>query len=131
MPEAVVSQVHRLARRAKAAKKLTFTNSDNEDLDVLCVNLDRDEDNAKLEQEAVQPAGVDDNDKEGDLQDDPDYGPNNDSDNDDSDDDDGNEGNMIDAERDDDETPGVDVETPGVDNTDDDDEDDESPEVDG
>ena len=32
MPEAVVSQVHRLARRAKAAKNLTFANSDNEDL---------------------------------------------------------------------------------------------------
>ena len=34
MPEAVVAQVHRLARRAKATKQLTFTNIDNEDLDM-------------------------------------------------------------------------------------------------
>ena len=58
--------------RAKADKKLTFTNSDNVDLDILYVDLERDEDNVKLEQEDVRPAGVDDLDKEDDPQDDPD-----------------------------------------------------------
>ena len=55
MLEAVVSQVHCLARRAKAAKKLTFTNSDNEDLDVLYVDLERDKDDIELELGDVQP----------------------------------------------------------------------------
>ena len=50
MLEAVVSQVHRLMRRAKAAKKLTSTNNDNEDLDILYIDLDRDEDDVELEQ---------------------------------------------------------------------------------
>ena len=124
MPEAVVSQVHRLARRAKAAKKLTFTNSDNEDLDVLYVDLERDEDDIELEHDDVQPAGVDDDDNEDDPQDDPDYDPNNDS-GDDADDDDGDEGN---AKHHDEETPGVDIEIPGVDDSD---EDEETPGVDG
>ena len=62
MPETVVSQVHHLAHRAKAARKLTFTNSDNEDLDVLYVDLERDEDDIELEHDDVQPAGVDDED---------------------------------------------------------------------
>merc|ERR1712086_156249 len=70
MPEAVVSQVPRLARRAKAAKNITFTNSANEDLYVLYVDLKHDEDD----------------------QEDPDYDPNNDS-GDDDEDDDGDEGN--------------------------------------
>ena len=83
MPEDVVSYVHHLARRAKAAKKLTFTNSDNEDLDVLYVDLKRDKDDAKLEQEDVQPAGVEDNDEKDNVQHDPDYEPNNNSDDDD------------------------------------------------
>jgi hypothetical protein len=46
MPVTVVSQVHRLACRAKATKTLTFTNSENEDLDVMYVNLERDKDDA-------------------------------------------------------------------------------------
>ena len=50
MLEAVVSQVHRLVRRAKATKKLTSTNSDNEDLDILYIDLNRDEDDVELEQ---------------------------------------------------------------------------------
>ena len=112
MPEAVVSQVHRLARRAKAAKNITFTNSDNVDLDVLYADLERDEDDVELEHDDVQPAGVDDEDD--DDQEDPDYDPNNDS-GDDADDDDGDEGN---AEHHDEETPGVDVEIPGVDDSD-------------
>ena len=67
MLEAVVSQVHRLACRAKATKKLTFTNSDNEDLDVLHVDLERDEDTAKLEQEYVHPVGVNNNNEKDNL----------------------------------------------------------------
>ena len=34
----------------KLPKSLTFTNNDTEDLDVLYVDLERDEDNAELEQ---------------------------------------------------------------------------------
>merc|ERR1712086_528409 len=121
MPEAVVSQVHRLARRAKAAKNITFTNSDNVDLDVLYADLERDEDDVELEHDDVQPAGVDDEDD--DDQEDLDYDPNNDS-GDDADDDDGDEGNAehhdeeipgVDDSDVDEETPGVDGETPGVD----------------
>ena len=130
MPEAVVSQIHRLARRAKAAKKLTFANSDNEDLDILYVDLERDKDNAKLEQDDVQPTGVDDDDEEDNPQDDPDYEPDYNSDNYDSYENDNNKDNVIEAECDDDETPGVDEETPGVDQTNDDNEDTESPGVD-
>ena len=104
MPQAVVSQVHRLARRAKAPKKLTFANSDNEDLDILYVNIERDEDNVELEQGDVQPVGVDDDDEEDDPQDDPDCDPNNNSGDDDSDDNDGDEGNATEADQNDDET---------------------------
>ena len=92
MPEAVVSQVHRFTCRAKDAKKLTFINSDNEDLDVLYVVFKRDEDDIELEQDDVQPARVDDNDGDDDPQDDPDYDPNTDS-GDAADDNDGDEGN--------------------------------------
>ena len=53
MPETVVSQVHRLARRAKAAKKLTFANSDNEDLDSLYIDLESDKDDIKPEHDDV------------------------------------------------------------------------------
>ena len=63
-----------------------------------------------------------------DLQEDPDYDPNNDSGNDDSDDNDGNESNVTEAEHNDDETPGMDVGIPGVDDSDDDE---ETPGVDG
>ena len=67
MPEAVVSQVHCLAHRAKATKELTSINSDNKDLDVLYVNLERDKHDAELEQEDDQPAGVDEDNEEDDL----------------------------------------------------------------
>merc|ERR1712086_273571 len=121
MPGAVVSQIHRLARRAKAAKKLTFTNNDNEDLDLLYADLERDEDDVELEHDDVQPAGVDDEDD--DDQEDPDYDPSNDS-GDNADDDDGDKGIAehhddeipgVDDSDVDEETPGVDGETPGVD----------------
>ena len=44
MPDAVADQVHRLARRAKASKTLTFTNVDNVPLDELYADLSPDED---------------------------------------------------------------------------------------
>ena len=124
MLEAVVSQFHSLMCRAKVAKRLTFTNSDNEDLDVLYVNLKCDKGDIELDHDDVQPVGVDDDDSNDDPQDDPDYDPNDDS-GDDADDNDGDEGN---AEHHDEETPGVDVEIPGVDDSD---EDEETPGVDG
>ena len=44
MPKEVVDQVHRLGRRAKAKKKLIFTNRNNKDLDVLYAALSEDDD---------------------------------------------------------------------------------------
>ena len=41
MTKEVVDQVHRLTRRAKAKKNLTFTNGNNEDLDVLYAALSK------------------------------------------------------------------------------------------
>jgi len=76
MLDDVVSQVHRLTRRANAVKNLTYTNNDNENLDILYVHLGRDEDDIELEHNNIQPAGVDDDDKEDDPQDDPYYDPN-------------------------------------------------------
>ena len=131
-----VAQVHRLARRAKARKTITFTNNNGEDLDTLYDDLARDEDDLALDAET---AGVnnDDNNSVGHDDDDSDYNPDsddaddndedsnnyysalNDEDNDDEDDD-GDDDN----DSDDDgnirvgiENPGVDVEIPGVDTT--------------
>ena len=56
----VVSQVHCLTHRSKANQKRTFANNINEDLDTLCVDVGRDEDDDELEQQDAQPAGVDD-----------------------------------------------------------------------
>ena len=50
-PESVITQVHSLARRAKAKKKLTFTNADNEDYAILYAELERDKDDLELEQD--------------------------------------------------------------------------------
>ena len=44
MPAEVISQVHRLARRAKAKNTLTFTNTRDEDLGVLYTAIGQDED---------------------------------------------------------------------------------------
>ena len=152
MPEEAVNQVHRLARRANATKKLTFTDVNNEDLDLLYQDLDLDDDDEDELEQNAQPAGVDDDDD--DDHQDPDYNPEDDSDADSEDenesegeDENANENNENEAENEaheddedvDDEdvenpgvdesnddvgvgTPGVDVETPGVDESDEDDE---------
>ncbi len=68
MPQEVVNQVHRLARRAKAKKKLTFTNRKNEDLDVPyadLVNDENDEDVPATPQDGA-PAGVEDDESDDD-----------------------------------------------------------------
>ena len=99
-------------------KKLTFVNSDNKGLDILYTNLERDKDDVKLEHDDVQPTGVDNDDNDDDPQEDPDYDPNDNS-GDDADDDDGDEGN---AKHHDEESPGADVEIPGVNDSDEDEE---------
>jgi len=71
---------------------------------------------------------VDDDDKKDDPQDDPDYDPDNNSGDDDADDNDSDEGNVTKAEHNDDINPGMDVEIPGVDDSDDDE---ETPGMDG
>eukprot|EP00956_Cyclotella_meneghiniana_P038398 scaffold153893_cov47-Cyclotella_meneghiniana.AAC.1 len=91
MPDVVVDQVHRLARRAKSNKTLAFTNIHNEDLDVLYANvtsfddIDLDDEPEGVETPGVdvETPGVDDDD--------------------------------VDAPGVDDATPGVDNETQGVD----------------
>ncbi len=93
----VVPQVHRLARRANAKKKLTFTNVDGEDLDILYADLPRDEDDLELPPaQTAQAAGVGtaaddyDSSEDSDDEDDSDYDPadDEDSEDDESDDDD-------------------------------------------
>ena len=73
MPETVVDQVHRLARRAKAKANLTFTNLQNEDLDVLYADIPGidDDDEIAPENNADVLAGVDNG--AGDDTDDSDY----------------------------------------------------------
>ena len=109
MPADVVDQVHRLARRAKSRKTLTFTNARNVDLDILYADIPRDDDDIDLTGEI---AGVDDDEQSDD--DDEEYIPGNDSDSD-------SESSNSDNEEDDDETEesedddaGEDDETPGV-----------------
>ena len=94
----VVPQVHRLARRAKANKIITFTNLAGEDLDALYSELDRDEDDLALDAEL---AGVDD--ESDDEDEDPTYDPNDDSSSDVESDNDESDDNV--------ETPGVEDET--------------------
>ena len=60
MPKEVVDQVHRLARHAKAKKNLTFTNVNNEDLDVLYAALSKDDDDESTNDDNDSLAGVDD-----------------------------------------------------------------------
>ena len=50
MPSEVVTQVHRLARQAKAKKTITFTNTHDEDLDVLYTAIEHNEDDVDLAQ---------------------------------------------------------------------------------
>ena len=82
MPNIVIDQVHRLARRAKANRALAFTNIRNEDLDVLYQHLpddDQDDDdqdhNLGLPDHDQEPAGVGHGDNDDD--DDSTYNPNN------------------------------------------------------
>jgi hypothetical protein len=59
MPAEVIAQVHRLARRSKAKKTLTFTNTSDEDLDVLYTAIGQDEDDVDPVNEHDKLAGVD------------------------------------------------------------------------
>ena len=52
----------------KLPKKLTLTNSDNEDLEVLYIDLEYDKDNIKLEHDDVKLTGVNDDDDDDDHQ---------------------------------------------------------------
>ena len=81
LPEDAITRVHHLARRAKAARNLTFTNCDNIDLDTLYADLDRDEDDLPLED--AETAGVDNDDEDED--DDSDYDASDDDDDEDYD----------------------------------------------
>ena len=88
MPDAVRDQVHRLARRAKANKHLSFTNMRNEDLDVLYAGIpyiDDDDDVPGPAGTAPGPAGVADGD-DSDDSDDEDYDPDLEAESDSSDD---------------------------------------------
>ena len=71
LPEDAITRVHNLARRAKAATNLTFTNRDNIDLDTLYADLDRDEDDLPLED--AETAGVDDDNEDDDTESNEDY----------------------------------------------------------
>ena len=120
MPASVIKQVHCLARRAKGKKQLTFINNDNEDHDTLYANLDQDEDDIEPDNDDVELAGVNNDEHEEDDNDD-DYNPESDSDKDDSSDADDSADEESDDEGDEnetnDDTPGVDIVTPGVDDT--------------
>ena len=107
MPQGVIDQVHRLARRAKASRTLTFTNIAGENLDILYADLGRDEDDLPLD---VATAGVndDDDDDDSDYEDNGSEGTGNSNDEDESDED-SNDGNYYNAlSEDDDEEEGDD-----------------------
>ena len=48
VPSEVVAQVHHLAQQAKAKEKLTFTDTHNGDIDVLCAAIEHNEDDVDL-----------------------------------------------------------------------------------
>ena len=113
MPESVVDQIHRIARRAKASKKLTFTNVNDVDLDELYA---ADADDTEVDNIDDNSTGVDDDDSD---DDDPKYNPDSNNYYSALDDDDDNDGNEDDDDDKDTETPGVENEddngeTPGV-----------------
>ena len=122
----IVSQVHRLARRAKAMKTVTFTNTNGMDLDTLYDDLERDEDDLALHAET---AGVDDedNNSEGHDDDDSDYDPNTDADSNDDDEDGTNYYSALNDEDNDDEDDNVPNDEDSDDGNDDNNEDDEVP----
>ena len=86
MPPEVIDQFHRLARRAKAKKTLTFTNCNNKDLDTLYADIgnddgDDDDDDNEPHQPDGELAGVDiasDDNKSDSDSEDVDYDPNHD-----------------------------------------------------
>ena len=90
MPDEARDRMHTLARRARMAPTLTFTNRDNVDLDTLYADLERDEDDLQLD---ALNAGVDIT--HDDDEDDDDYVPEDenesDSDDENDDNDDGND----------------------------------------
>jgi hypothetical protein len=78
MPQTVIDQVQCLARRAKSKKMLTFTNTRNDDLDILYVDLLDDE----PDDDASVPTGVNENnadDADNDDENDSDYEPHDDN----------------------------------------------------
>jgi hypothetical protein len=82
MPDLVIDQVHRLARRAKANPTLTFTNTRNKDIDELYANIQGINDD---DDPIAGPAGVEGNTAEdSDDENDEDYVPTNDIDDEDS-----------------------------------------------
>ena len=94
-----IDAVHRLARRANAKKKVTFTNAAGVDLDVLYADLDRDEDDLPLAEATagVEDNNIDDDDEDSDYVDNGSTGSGSDNDDnyynilgDDDEDDDGN-----------------------------------------
>ena len=111
LPDDAIDRMHTLARRARAATTLTFTNRDNIDLDTLYADLDRDEDDLPL---TALTAGVADDDT--DDEDDEDFEPTSDSEsnsesNSDDDDDSGSEDeNDDDDDNEDGESAGVQLE---------------------
>ena len=123
--------MHRLTQQVKAKKNLTFTNTRNEDPDVLYAAIEHDEDDFYLAQANDKLAGVDREDKDDasdedsdpeqrdheDLEDKED----NDSNEDNNDGDDTSETEMLDDDvevgKQAETIPGVDQEIPGVDGT--------------
>ena len=59
MPAEGIAQVHCFAPQAEAKRTLTFTNTNDEDLDVLYVALDQNEDDVDLNHDNDYLAGVD------------------------------------------------------------------------
>ena len=62
--EVVAQQVHRLVRRTNANKNATFTNTRDEDLDVLYAVIKHDEDDVNLAQANDKLTGVDGEDED-------------------------------------------------------------------
>ena len=131
MPAEGVTQVHLLALREKSKKTLTFTNTSDEDPDVLYTAIEYDEGDVDPTRVHYQLAGVDREDKDDAHNDGPEQGDDkdsedkedNDSGNDDNDRDDAPEtkhdgwwcANVNKQKKNDAEPPGVSDETPKVD----------------
>merc|ERR1712086_724113 len=64
VPAEVITQLHHLVWQAKAKKTLNFTNTNDEDLDVLYATLDQDGDDVNPNHNNDKLAGVDKEDNE-------------------------------------------------------------------